>query len=892
MLDNAKIKICARDAARVACMVTKGLAVLGILALMLCLSSTSADTEGRMTLLVYMTGADLESRAGAGSGDLAEMAAAAVDDSLTVAVLAGGAEQWHCGFPSDQNMLCRITSEGLQVIESTPANSMGDAATLSAFLKRGVACFPADRYGLILWDHGGGPLAGVCFDERCASDGLTLEELSAALSDSPFAETPLDFIGFDACLMATAEVANAVSPYAEFMIASQEPEPACGWNYSFLSGLGETEDGLAAGKLIVDAYAASQQESMLPTTLSCIRLSSMKALCSELDRLFSGLTGNLDMEKYARLAACRSDTKSLGAATPMDWDLVDLMDLADMLEEAGLADASSLRNAVKDTLACVWANEPYVCGMSIYSPFDNKEKYSSPWAVRYDALDFAPEYRAYVRAFADQWLGRGRISWRDTRTVQADTRSQRLSVALTDEQAADVSSARLLVLEKVDQEEYRLIYASPDLQPVNGQLSAVYRNEAMYLLDDVGNILCGPISWKPLRAASGIATYGLMETREWELQGFYLTWVPDENGTYEQAAYFVFNDALGIYTISENPLTPGDDINFGGYARRMQENVPFEQWSHGNQIRFTPVTFTGDTGWHLQLLPLESTKERVAMFEIIDLQANAHFTELMPLENTSAIKLLDTPVTCEDAGLSLTLEQAYLYTGANACLKLNLTLNSHRADPCKVNMEAVIMDSTSLLQFYSPWNMDMPAGGSLPMTLELDADDLQYCHIDRIETLQIILDIRENYIHTDTARYTFALPADLGMIVPPAMDMPEPLATFVQNGLRFDLTDLRFDSHGDLTGGIHLTNETNDEKRIQGINASVNGTFLTASLVYGGRSPFILPAGGETRFPFHIYLYTYSGEKRTAELEISDLSEIRRIDFYTQLEMDVGFEFP
>ncbi|MCR5235609.1 MAG: hypothetical protein K6E34_00220 [Lachnospiraceae bacterium] len=34
-----------------------------------------------------------------------------------------------------------------------------------------------------------------------------------------------DFIGFDACLMATVETAYMLSPYADYMIASEEFEP-------------------------------------------------------------------------------------------------------------------------------------------------------------------------------------------------------------------------------------------------------------------------------------------------------------------------------------------------------------------------------------------------------------------------------------------------------------------------------------------------------------------------------------------------------------------------------------------------------------------------------------------------------------------------------------------
>lgn len=35
--------------------------------------------------------------------------------------------------------------------------------------------------------------------------------------------------------MSSPEVASVLAPYTNYMIASQETEPSCGWNYAFLS---------------------------------------------------------------------------------------------------------------------------------------------------------------------------------------------------------------------------------------------------------------------------------------------------------------------------------------------------------------------------------------------------------------------------------------------------------------------------------------------------------------------------------------------------------------------------------------------------------------------------------------------------------------------------------
>ena len=49
-----------------------------------------------------------------------------------------------------------------------------------------------------------------------------------------------DFVGFDACLMATYEMAAHMASYADYMVASEELEPGIGWNYQGWSSTGVT----------------------------------------------------------------------------------------------------------------------------------------------------------------------------------------------------------------------------------------------------------------------------------------------------------------------------------------------------------------------------------------------------------------------------------------------------------------------------------------------------------------------------------------------------------------------------------------------------------------------------------------------------------------------------
>jgi len=58
---------------------------------------------------------------------------------------------------------------------------------------------------------------------------MSLVGLDSALKS---AGIKFDFIGFDACLMATVETALTMSQYGDYLIASEETEPGVGWYYT------------------------------------------------------------------------------------------------------------------------------------------------------------------------------------------------------------------------------------------------------------------------------------------------------------------------------------------------------------------------------------------------------------------------------------------------------------------------------------------------------------------------------------------------------------------------------------------------------------------------------------------------------------------------------------
>lgn len=133
----------------------------------------------------------------------------------------------------------------------------GDPAVLAAFIRESIRAYPAANYALIISDHGAS-WPGVGGDESHDHDSLTLAELDQAIGQGleDAGVDRLALLGFDACLMATYEVASTMAAHADRMIASQELEPGHGWDYTALEAAyrGATPDEL--GSAIIDGFRA------------------------------------------------------------------------------------------------------------------------------------------------------------------------------------------------------------------------------------------------------------------------------------------------------------------------------------------------------------------------------------------------------------------------------------------------------------------------------------------------------------------------------------------------------------------------------------------------------------------------------------------------------------
>ena len=229
--------------------------------------------DGTYTLMIYMCGSNLESRSGSATKNIAEMLTAEMPENTKVIIQTGGAKKWrNYDISASHSSRYELKNGELVLIEQNPNVNMGLSSSLEAFLLWGEENYPAEHRSVIFWDHGGGSMKGVCNDEQFYNDSLSLPEMQSAFA-SVYEKSgrKYEFVGFDACLMATYDMACVLEPYANYMIASEELEPSSGWDYkTLISRLGA--DSFYTD--VLNAYA-EKQSAKATYTLSAIDLSKM-----------------------------------------------------------------------------------------------------------------------------------------------------------------------------------------------------------------------------------------------------------------------------------------------------------------------------------------------------------------------------------------------------------------------------------------------------------------------------------------------------------------------------------------------------------------------------------------------------------------------------------------
>ena len=283
----------------------------------------------------------------------------------------------------------------------------GAPETLVDFAVWAMTNYPAQKYALILSDHGAGWVGGWNDDAPDEGSSLTINEIDQALAEI-LAQTGVEqfeFLGFDACLMSEVEALTGIAPYARYAAASQETEPAIGWAYAeFLGALVEkpTQSGKQLARSIVDTYIAGDtriqddaaradyvmevygtEEEIAPedlatmegksATLTAVDLTKLPPLIDALNEFAVALT-EVDPAAVARARTYAQSFESVfGEEAPSPYlDLGNFANLATEFAASKSLDAAlrTLNKAYKAAIIAEkhGAGRPGATGFSIFFP--------------------------------------------------------------------------------------------------------------------------------------------------------------------------------------------------------------------------------------------------------------------------------------------------------------------------------------------------------------------------------------------------------------------------------------------------------------------------------------------------------------------------------------------
>lgn len=354
-------------------------------------------TKPSWTFMVYMAG--FNNLSSAATEDLDEMRTVGSTDDVNVAVFVKRLDR-----ESAERIVIRKDGEAEEPDLVGDADS-GNPQTLLDFVRWAAEAARADRYALVVWNHGSGwgvdDLDEVYTEVRSqrGDTGVTPRELGvrstqqigrtlfkssvakvlaipdmharAIASDDGTGHSldtielrnalekavealgqPLDLLGMDACLMSTLEVAYETQEYAKAVVGSEELEPGDGWPYeSILADLAAEPaiDGSELAKRIVKHYVDSyaDQQSQWPVTQCAISAAGIEGFADELDGLSMALQKALGDD-----AAVAQVLRAHSRSPRFIGELVDLRAFCTNLAGAGITDdVTSAAEAVVAALA-------------------------------------------------------------------------------------------------------------------------------------------------------------------------------------------------------------------------------------------------------------------------------------------------------------------------------------------------------------------------------------------------------------------------------------------------------------------------------------------------------------------------------------------------------------
>lgn len=351
----------------------------------------SPVSEKQWTVLVYLDADNnLEP---VGLADFLEMATVGSSDDVNILVQFDRISSYDSGYGDWTDTKRFYVTQGMtpysyNAVEDLGELNMGDPATLSDFISWGVTNYPAEEIMLVLWDHGGGWDGAVCWDDTNAYDALTMDEVEIALADAQLSTgKKIDVLGYDACLMAMAEVIYETKEYVDYVVASEEMVPIDGWPYDTIMSDLVGDPLMTPAELsscIVSRYMEFYGTEGIET-ISAVDVAAADDMYAILE-VFAQELINILPEHKDVIEYCRMNSTVFSGSPYMDlydfaFEVGDYYTTADMIEAADALWAAVSAAVIAEGHADIYWDSH---GISIYFPVS----YSSYWPEYETVLDF------------------------------------------------------------------------------------------------------------------------------------------------------------------------------------------------------------------------------------------------------------------------------------------------------------------------------------------------------------------------------------------------------------------------------------------------------------------------------------------------------------------------
>lgn len=302
------------------------------------------------TLMIYDV-ADTANIAGDMISNLAAFTAIPEMENVNIVALVDLPERNDPGYPeATLPGIAPFTTAKLVVLENGRWNeirdygeiSMGRPDVLATFIEESADRFPADKFGLVLSDHGGAWSGGYQDTGPPAASQMTIADMRAGIITGMQrgGVDRFEFIDHDSCLMASYEAASALGPLADVLVASEEVTFG---NFTLdtdaIASLGENVSGEEWGVANIKGYAqtADQYDDIGAfSVLSVVDGAAMKRLDSAIQAFSDVVVANME-EVAPEIARARGRslefvTGLLGEEQGGGFSVVDLGDFLRQLK--------------------------------------------------------------------------------------------------------------------------------------------------------------------------------------------------------------------------------------------------------------------------------------------------------------------------------------------------------------------------------------------------------------------------------------------------------------------------------------------------------------------------------------------------------------------------------